>query len=114
MSIKVGHRIGLDATKKSETLMRWCRQFRVRRSFFLQKKAKKSLPPFLNLNPDVCDAIKIYALSNLGQLSCEMVSQYIHTQILPNLVKERGREMTQKEEVAVSFSGKMKMKQKQC
>ncbi len=43
----------------------------------------------MDLNPDVCDAIKKYALSNLGQLSCEMVSQFIHTQIVPNMVKER-------------------------
>jgi hypothetical protein len=43
----------------------------------------------LDLNPDVCMAIKNYATANLGQLSCEIVYQYIYAQIIPQLVKER-------------------------
>jgi hypothetical protein len=38
----------------------------------------------LELNPNATNA-----LENLGQLSCEMVSQFIHSQIIPNLVQER-------------------------
>jgi hypothetical protein len=76
MTIKVGYQMDLGATKSLETLMRWYRQFRVRHSFFLLKEAKKSLPPFSDLNPDVANAIKKYPLSNLGQLNCEMVSLY--------------------------------------
>jgi hypothetical protein len=80
---------GLDATKNSEMLMRWYRQFRVTRSFYVPKEAKQKLPPILELNPTATNAIKKYALENLGQLSCKMVSQFIHSQIIPNLAQER-------------------------
>jgi hypothetical protein len=82
-------RTGLDTTKNSETLMRWYTQFRVTRSFFVPKEAKKNLPPILELNPNATNAIKKYALENLRQLSCEMVSQFIHSQIIPNFAQER-------------------------
>jgi hypothetical protein len=51
-SIKVGLQTGLDATKKSEMLMRWYRQFRVTQSFYVPKEAEKNLPPILELNPN--------------------------------------------------------------
>jgi hypothetical protein len=38
-------------------------------------------------------AIKKYATAKLGQFSCEMVSQYIHTQVIPQLVKEKRNAM---------------------
>jgi hypothetical protein len=81
--------MGLDATKHEETLMRLYREFRIRREFILPKMAKKSLPPFLDLNPAAHKAIKKYAMENLSQLSCEMVSQFIHGQVIPKLIKEK-------------------------
>ena len=69
-------------------LMRWYRQFRVTRSFYVPKEAKKNLPPILELNTNATNAKK-HALQNLGQPSCEMVSQFINFQIIPNLVLER-------------------------
>jgi hypothetical protein len=55
---------GLDATKKSGMLMRWYRQCRITRSFNVPKEAKKNLPPILELNSNVTNAIKKYALEN--------------------------------------------------
>jgi len=51
-------------------------------------KKKHHLPPFLDLNPDVCKAIRDYAMANLGILSIEMMSQYIHTVILPEMIRK--------------------------
>jgi hypothetical protein len=45
----------------------------------------------LDLNPDACTAIREYATANLGTLSIEMMLQYIHKVILPQMnAKERG------------------------
>ncbi len=63
-AIKAAKQMGLDATKHEETLMRLYRE-----------AAHK--------------AIKKYAMENLSQLSCEMVSQFIHGQVIPKLIKEK-------------------------
>jgi hypothetical protein len=51
------------------------------------------------LNPDVCHTIKEYATSNLSTLSVEMMSEYIHNVVLPQLieneVKESNKELDQ-------------------
>jgi hypothetical protein len=49
-----------------------------------------SFQKLLDLNREVRNAIEKHALANLRQLSCEMVSQHIHTQIVPNLIKGKG------------------------
>jgi hypothetical protein len=38
-------------------------------------KKKNNLPPILELNPDVCSAMKTHALANLRTLSVEMMSE---------------------------------------
>jgi hypothetical protein len=62
--------------------------FREKRAFIVPLQNKNNLPAFLDLNPDVCDAIKKFATTNLSQLSCESVSEYIHNVILPEVVKK--------------------------
>jgi hypothetical protein len=80
--------MGVSITNNSEVLMRWYRMFCEKQTFSIPPQWKHNLPAFLDLNPDVCDAIKKYALSNLSQLSCESESEYIHTVVLPEMVKD--------------------------
>ena len=50
-------------------------------------KQKHNLPPFLELNPDVCSALKTYACANL-----EMMVEYLHNTLLPEIVKKEMNE----------------------
>jgi hypothetical protein len=84
---KAGIRMGINITKNSKVVMRWYRMFHQKRAFIVPLQNKNNLPAFLDLNPDVCDAIKKLATTNLSQLSCESVSEYIHNVILPEVVK---------------------------
>jgi hypothetical protein len=79
--------MGVSITNNSEVLMRWHQMFHQKWAFSIQPQWKHNLPAFLDLNPDVCDAIKKYALSILSQLSCESVSENIHIVVLPEMVK---------------------------
>ena len=65
----------------------WYHDFRETRAFQIPTQPKHNFPPFLDLNSDVCEAIKKYAYENLATMSIEMMSQYIHSTILPQLVK---------------------------
>jgi len=60
----------------------------------LPLKKKNDLPPILELNPDVCAALKTYALANLGMLSVEMMSQYLHNTIIPQMVNAERKKVT--------------------
>jgi hypothetical protein len=56
-----------------------------------------SFQKLLDLNREVCNAIEKHTLANLQQLSCETVSQHIHTQIVSNLIKgKRERNETER------------------
>jgi hypothetical protein len=59
----------------------------VRRKFCIPLKAKHNLPPFLELNPDVCSAIKENASSKLSTLSVKMMREYIHNVVFPNMIE---------------------------
>jgi hypothetical protein len=41
--------------------------------------------------------VMLYALSNLSQLSCESVSEYIHTVVLPEMVKDERKSNNQQD-----------------
>jgi hypothetical protein len=79
--------MGVSIKNNSEVLMRWYRMFHEKWAFSIPPQWKHNLPTFLDLNPDVCDAIKKYVLSNLSQLSFESVSEYIHTVVLPETAR---------------------------
>jgi len=49
---------------------------------------KNQLPPFLEQNQDVTATIKQYWKEHVGELSVELVFDYLHHTILPNLVKD--------------------------
>jgi len=44
------------------------------------------------LNPDACSAIQQHGKSNLGILSIEMMSQYLHTVIMPQMIEKEEKE----------------------
>jgi hypothetical protein len=58
---KVAVRMGVSITKNADTVKRWYHSFRLKRRFAVPIKQKHNLPPFLELNPDVCSALKTYA-----------------------------------------------------
>ena len=85
-------KMGVTATKTPKTIEKWYRKFREKRKFCVPLKAKHNLPPFLELNPDVFHAMKEYATSNLATLSVEMMSEYIHHVVLPQMIENEVKE----------------------
>ena len=80
-------RQGVTHATHHETVCKWYRSFRETRRFHIPR-TKKNLPPFLQENPDICTNIKEYARENLDTLSIEMLSEYIHDKVLPNLIMD--------------------------
>ena len=72
-AIKVAIRMGVSITRNADTVKRWYRNFRAKRKVAVPVKQKHNLPPFLELNPDICSALKTFACSNLNILSIEMM-----------------------------------------
>jgi hypothetical protein len=89
---KVAVRMGVSITKNADTVKRWYRSFRLKRRFAVPIKQKHNLPPFLELNPDVCSALKTYACANLNTLSIEMMVEYLHNTVIPEMVKKEMNE----------------------
>ena len=56
---------------------------------------KKALPPFLENNPDVKDAIVIYCNNNLLNLTLLEVQEYIVNTCLPELDERRKVELNE-------------------
>jgi hypothetical protein len=55
----------------------------------LPARHKNNLLPLLELNPDICSAIKRYACYNLYILTIELLAEYIiHHTILPEMTKK--------------------------
>ena len=86
-AIERAKKMGVTIVENPKTIEKWYRNFREKRKFCIPLKAKHNLPPFLELNPDVCSAIKEYACSKLSTLSVEMMSEYIHNVVLPKMVE---------------------------
>jgi tRNA U55 pseudouridine synthase TruB len=57
-AIEMAKKMGVTAAKNSKTIEKWYRNFREKGKFCIPLKAKHNLPPFLELNPDVCRAMK--------------------------------------------------------
>ena len=90
-AIDYGSALGLKLTSKARTVMEWYRSFRVRRKLARPPRKKHNLPPFLQLNPDVCSAIQQYGREHLVDLSIEMMVEYIHGIVLPKIVAEEAK-----------------------
>ena len=74
------------------TLQRWHVLFCTNGGLFhnpLAYRARKPrLPPFLELNPSVRQAITSFCRSHVDSLSVELLHDHIHRVILPDLAKE--------------------------
>ena len=82
--------MGIVGATHPRTVRNWYADFRVRRKFTIHTLPDKhNLPRFLQENKDMCIKIEEYARENLRELSCEMMCEYIHETILPQMVKER-------------------------
>ncbi len=65
MALKAGIRMGINITKNGKVVMRWYRMFHEKQAFIVSLQSKNTLPAFLDLKPDVCDANKKFASTNL-------------------------------------------------
>ena len=79
-----------------ETMMIWLREFRRNRESFVnvakRRSQNRTLPPFLDNNPDARQKIIEFARENIAKLSGELLYQYIHNEILPDLLQRRREE----------------------
>jgi hypothetical protein len=72
-----------------QTVELWYRKFCLMRNFTIGSLPEKhNLPPFLQENKDVSLKIQAYARENLHELSIELMMEYLHNTIIPNLVKQ--------------------------
>jgi len=82
---------GFSGIKNSRTVQRWYQEFRAKRKIKANNlPGKHNLPPFLQQNKDICIKIQQYARENLPQLSVELILEYIHGTIIPEMLKQRG------------------------
>jgi hypothetical protein len=89
---KVAVRTGVSIAKNADNVKRWYHSFRSTRRFASPIKQKHNLPPFLELNLAVCSALKTYACANLNMLSIEMMVEYLHNRVIPEMVKKEMNE----------------------
>jgi hypothetical protein len=88
-ALKAGERVGITIVRNPKSVEKWYRAFRDKHSFDIPLQQKHNLPPFLQLNPDACDAIKKFGVANLSTLTVEAImSEYIHVSILPRIAKK--------------------------
>jgi hypothetical protein len=78
--------MGMTLTSQPQTVMEWYRLFRRNRKFIRPPRKKDNLPPFLQQNPDIVQALQQYGHENLGQLSIEFMTEYVHGVVLPSMV----------------------------
>lgn len=89
-ALKAGERIGIHIAKNPKSVQKWYIAFLGKRGFTVQLQRKHNLPPFLQLNPDACHAMKTFGLSNLAILTVESMSEFLRVNVLPAMaVKER-------------------------
>ncbi len=63
-----------------------------KRLFIIPTKTKDNLPSFLDLKPKACKAVKKYGNCNLASMSVEVMSQYIHHMVLPQIIEDEWKE----------------------
>jgi hypothetical protein len=88
LAIETAQAAGIRLTSRPRTVMEWYRHFRRKRKFEVVQRKKDNLPPFLQANPAICSAMQQYGKENLRELSIEMMVDYIHNTVLPNMIAE--------------------------
>ena len=78
-----------------KTIMKWYSWFNVNQCFvkYFKKFPKLCLPPFLDNNPDIRQAIISFCNNNLLHLTIEHVQDYIIKTCLPQLLEKRKNEL---------------------
>ena len=73
-----------------KTLLKWFRSYRCSNSFanHFPKSKTHRLPPLLSENLDLVTDLNNYCKENISRLGVEMVYQYIHNVLIPNLVSK--------------------------
>jgi hypothetical protein len=81
--------IGLTTVKNLQTVELQYRKFCLMCNFTIGSlPGKHNLPPLLQENRDVSLKIQAYTRENLLELSVELIMEYLHNTIIPNLVKQ--------------------------
>ena len=77
--------IGIETYSNWRTLARWHRQmtYNPKEAFIKSPVPKSRMPPFFIENPDAMDAFKKYGVSNLKDLSVEMMHTYVLETLIP-------------------------------
>ena len=75
-------------TKASNVMRNYYQEFRVKRKFQARFARKHNLPPFLEQNKEVCTSLQQYAREKLGELSVELICEYLHGTVIPKMVKD--------------------------
>ena len=92
--------------KNPKTIMKWYNNFNhINNQCFINKYStskKDILPPFLDNNPDITEAIISFCKNNLINLSAEVVQEYIIETCVPQLVQSRKKEL-QNNNINVDF-----------
>ena len=89
-AISKARTIGFTSVTNAQTVEGWYRKFRKSRQLTGGNlPGKHNLPPFLQENKDVSIKIQQYARENLHQLSVELIMQYLHETVLPNMVEQK-------------------------
>jgi hypothetical protein len=96
-AIETEKKMGVSVAMNPKTIEKWYRNFREKRAFCIPLRKKHNLPTILELNPDICNAIKEYACLNLSIPSVEKMSEYIYRVVLPQMIeKEKKRKENDK------------------
>ena len=89
MAVETGQSIGISVSGYSRTVMKWYAKFKVSRLLELPYLADKhKLPPFLLHNREVVTNINQYAREHINELSAQLILEYLHEVIIPELVRE--------------------------
>ena len=92
--------------KNPKSIMKWYNNFNhINNQCFINKYStskKDILPPFLDNNPDITEAIISFCKNNLINLSAEVVQEYIIETCVPQLVQSRKKEL-QNNNINVDF-----------
>ena len=86
----------INRTYHYKTILDWYRLFKkehVFRNPYLIRTSRKGLPKMLDANPDLMNAFIAYGKENLQALSAEMMHTWLHDVAIPELIKQRKREI---------------------
>lgn len=90
-----------DVIQDAYAVRKWHRIFRTNGEYFnnpsiCRQKKKHKLPPLLDMNPEIKNAICTFIKENLSELTSEFLLSYIQETVLPNFLLLRKQETSNK------------------